>query len=566
MKVVIIGGVATGPKVAARLRRLSIDAEITVVEKGKRVSYGSCGLPLFLGNLVPKIEDLMKTSAGLIRDTQYFEDTKGINVLTQTEALAIDRQQKKVRVRNLATGEERDLDYDYLVLATGAKEVVPPIPGIQHQNVYTVHSLDDAVNIKALIKEKKIQHATIIGGGLIGIEVADAIAGPRLKVTLCESQGSVVPKLLDPDMALLVEHKMHSRGIDLRLNCPVKGLTGDEDGKVNGVIFENESIATGLVIVAVGVRPEVTLARQAGLTIGITGAIQVNQYMQTDDPCIYAGGDCAEQVNMLSGRQVFVPLASTANKQGRVIADNIAGRASEFPAICATSVFQAFELNVGRTGLGESEARALGYDVITSLSTGLDAVHYYPVHGAVTIKLIAERASGRLLGAQVCGTGEAIKRLDVLIAILRFNGTVKDISNLDLSYAPPFATAIDVLIHAANTLENKQLGVVDTVNPFELLERLKKDKSIIFVDVREGDETRANPVEGSRIIVIPLGELRKRYTEIPQGSPVVTFCELGIRGYDAACFLKGVGFQDVSFLEGGMSTWGALQPALNMNM
>lgn len=560
MKVVIIGGVATGPKVAARLRRLSIDADITVIEKGKIVSYGSCGLPLFLGNLVPKIEDLMKTSAGLIRDTQYFEDTKGINVLTQTEALSIDRQQKKVKVRDLTSGEERELDYDYLVLATGAKEVLPPISGLEYQNVYSLHRLEDAANIRDFIREKKIKHATIIGGGLIGIEVADALVGPRLKVTLCESQPRILPKMLDPDMALLVEHRMRSRGIDLRLNCPVQALLKDDEGKVSGIVLDKEQIDTELVIVAAGVRPEVTLARQAGLTIGTTGAIQVNQHLQTDDPCIFAGGDCAEQVNSLSGGQVYVPLASTANKQGRVIADYIAGVPSEFPAICATSVFQAFDLNVGRTGLGEAEAKQLGYEVITSLSTGLDAVHYYPVHGAVTIKLIAERSTGRLLGAQVCGTGESIKRLDVLTTILKFNGTVKDISSLDLSYAPPFATAIDVLIHAANTLENKQSGVVKTINPFELLDSLGQGEKITFVDVREADETKANPVEGANTVVIPLGELRRRHQEIPRDSHVVTVCELGIRGYDAACFLKGVGFPEVSFLEGGMSTWIALHP------
>ncbi|MGI1659767.1 MAG: FAD-dependent oxidoreductase [Desulfitobacterium sp.] len=559
MKVVIIGGVAAGPKVAARLRRLSIEAEITIIEKGKLISYGSCGLPFYVGNSVPEIDDLLKTTAGLIRDSQFFKDQKGVNILTETEALAIDRLHKNVKLRDLTTGEERELDYDYLVLATGATEVVPPLPGVQAKNVYTLHHPDAAVQIRSLIREKKIKHATVIGAGLIGIETADAILSRQTKVALCESQSSVLPKLLDPNMAILLESRMRTRGIDLHLGSPVKALEKDDDNNVNRVVLENGEVETELVVIAVGVRPEVSLARQAGLAIGVTGAIQVNQHLQTDDPFIFAGGDCAEQIQHVTGGKTYVPLASTANKQGRVIADNIAGRKTEFPAICGTSVLQAFDLNIGRTGLGEYEARQLGYDVMTSLSTGLDATHYYPVHDSVTIKLIAEESTGRLLGAQVCGQGESIKRLDVLATILHFNGTVSDISNLDLGYAPPFATAIDVLIHAANTFENKQLGLVKTITPLELLERVKLGEQFHLVDVREDEEVMATPFTGSNLREIPLGELRSRYQEIPKEGDVISVCQLGIRSYEAACFLKEKGFKDVSFLEGGMSIWEALR-------
>lgn len=559
MRVVIIGGVATGPKVAARLRRLSPEADITIVEKGKLTSYGSCGLPLYLGNLVPQIDDLMRTSAGLIRDSEFFADQKGVKVLTETEALGIDREHKRVRVLDLSNGSENDLEYDYLVLATGANEFLPPMPGISGQNVYTLHHPNDAVKLKTLIRDKKVKHATIIGAGLIGVEIADAIASPRLKVTLCEAQPYLLPKLLDPDMASLVESKIVSRGVDLRLGCHVKALEGDNKGVINRVVLENGQVETDLVVVAVGVRPEVNLAHKAGLSMGITGAIVVNKHMQTDDPCIFAGGDCAEQVNLISGLKTYVPLASTGNKQGRVIADNIMGKNSTFPGIFATSVLQAFDLNIGRTGLSETEARQLGYDVITSLSSGLDATHYYPVHASITIKLIAESETGRLLGAQVCGLGESIKRLDVLATVLKFGGTASDIRELDLGYAPPFATAIDVLIHAANTLENKRLKVVKSISPFELLERLKQGEKIHWVDVREEEEVKANPLCGSdNIQLIPLGELRKRYREIPYEGVVVTVCELGIRGYDAACFLRGRGFKEACFLEGGNSIWRSL--------
>lgn len=557
MRVVIIGGVATGPKVAARLKRLMPQAEVIIVEQGKVLSYGACGLPLYLGNLVPQIEDLMTTSAGILRNASYFADQKDVTVLSETQATAIDRAQKKVHICDLSNGTERDLDYDFLVLATGAKPSMPPIPGIESKNVFSLHHPSDAEELRMLIRAKQVKHVTVIGAGFIGLEIADALAGPRLKVTVCESQAHVLPRLLDLEMARVVESKMSSRGVDLRLNCQVKAIERDAAGNVNRVVTAEGQIETELVIIAVGVKPEVELARQAGLAIGSTGAIQVNAYMQTEDPSIYAGGDCAEQINRVSGQVTYIPLASTANKQGRVIADNIAGRKVEFPPVCGTSVLQAFDLNIGRTGLNEGEARKLGYDVITSLSSGLDSTHYYPMHASVTLKLVADAKSERLLGAQVCGMGEGIKRLDVLAAAIRFGARIEDISGLDLGYAPPFATAIDVLIHAANTLENKRLGVVNSITPLDLLTRLQQGEEIQCVDVRENDEVKANPLNLPNVIAIPLGELRKRYREIPYEGVVVTVCELGIRAYDAACILKAHGFKGVSFLEAGTSVWRA---------
>lgn len=558
MQVVIIGGVATGPKVAARLSRIMPQAKTTIVEQGKQLSYGACGLPLFLGNLVPQIEDLMTTSAGIIRDVNFFADQKGVTVLDGTQALGINRAQKKVHIRDLSTGMEKDLDYDFLVLATGAKAILPPIPGVESSNVFTIHHPNDAEKLKTLIRGKKVKHVTVIGAGFIGLEIADALAGPKLKVTVCESQTHVLPKLLDLEMARIVENRMRSRGVDLRLECRVKAIESEEEESFSRITTEQGQIDTELVVIAVGIKPQVELARQAGLPIGTTGAIKVNSYMQTEDPFIFAGGDCAEQMNLLSGQPTYVPLASTANKQGRVIADNIAGRKVEFPPICATSVLQAFDLNIGRTGLSEVEAKGLGYSVITSLGSGLDSTHYYPMHAPITIKLIADSQSGRLLGAQVCGMGESVKRLDVLATALRFGARVEDIGGLDLGYAPPFATAIDVVIHAANTLENKSLGIVDSINPLDLCKRLQQGEEICFVDVREKDEMKANPLKVPHTVEIPLGELRKRYREIPYEGVVVTVCQLGIRGYDAACILKARGFKDVCFLEGGTSVWNSL--------
>lgn len=562
MKVVIIGGVATGPKVAARLRRLQPEAEITIVEQGELISYGACGLPLYLGNLVPQLDELMMTSAGLKRDPQFFRDQKGIQFLTRTKALKINRAEKKVLIQNLQSGAEETLLYDTLVLATGAKPFAPPLPGINLGHVFTLHTPQDAQELKHIIKTKKLKQITVLGAGLIGVEVADALAGPKLKVTVCEAGTHVLPKLLDPDMAQLVERKMRERGIDIRLSSRIQGFEGDEEGNVRGVIMGQGCIPTEAVVISAGVQPEVELAKEAGLRIGVTGAIEVDKQMRTNDPSIFAGGDCAEQIHVMTGKPVYIPLASTANKQGRVIADNISGRSVEFSTVIGTSVLQAFDLNVGRTGLGENEARGLGHNVITSLSSGLDATHYYPMHESITIKLIADGDSGSLLGAQLCGSGESIKRLDVLATALKFRATVEDLGSLDLGYAPPFSTAIDVLIHAANTLENKRQGLVQGITPEMILRYLADGKEIYFLDVREYEEVEANPLPLEGVMNIPLGELRQRWEEVPKASTVVTVCELGIRGYEAACILKGKGLKQMAYLEGGMSTFGAYSSRL----
>ena len=552
MKVIIVGGVAIGPKVAARLRRMNSEAEITILEKGSLISYGACGLPLYMANLVPELDDLMMTSYGLMRDAVFFQKQKDVKVLTQTEALKIDRNAKNVLARNVVTGFEETLPYDYLVLATGAKPSVPPIPGVNLNRVFTLHHPLDAQNLKELIKIKKVKHVTVMGSGLIGIETADAIASPRLKVTLCEADPHVLPKLLDPDMSKLVERKMEDNGVDIRLSCRVKALEGDAEGNVCRVLTEQGTIETEVVVIATGVRPTVDLAREAGLTIGSTGAIQVNEHMMTNDPAIYAGGDCAEQRHLLTGEPVYIPLASTANKQGRVIADHMIGLPVRFAPVEGTSVLQAFDLNIGRTGLGESEARKRGFNVVTSVSCGLDSTHYHPMHANITIKLIAEQENGRLLGAQVCGVGESVKRLDVLATALKFGAKVEDLIDLDLAYAPPFATAIDVLIHAATTLENIRLGLATGITAETLVSRLESGEKFCILDVREPDEVGASPLSMEGTLVISLGELRERWEEIPTDLLIVTVCGLGIRGYEAARMLHGKGIRQVVYLQGGL--------------
>lgn len=555
MKVLIVGGMAAGPKTAARLRRLVPDAEITIVEQGEFISFGSCGMPFYLGNLVPQFDSLYATSYGVARDIEFFRTRKDVTVLTGTKAVGIDRAHKRVSVLKMESQEKYELDYDYLVLTTGAEAVIPPIPGLELPGVFTVHKPDDARRMHEYLRTSKAKNVTVIGAGVIGMEVADALSGRRMNVTVCEAQKQVLPKLLDADIARLVAGQMKRRKVNLQLECQVKTVNCDSDGKVTSVTTSRGEIMTDAVVVAVGVRPRVELARAAGLEIGTSGAIKVDTYLRTSDANIFAAGDCAAQFNVISGQEVYVPLASTANKQGRVVANNIADLDTEFTAVMGTTVLQAFDLNIGKTGLGEYDAVSLGLNVITGIVSGHDSPHYYPLHGSVTIKLIADRDSGRLLGAQVSGPGDGVKRLDVLGTAIKFGACLNDIADLDLGYAPPYAEAIDVAMHAANTLENKRSGLAWGLSQLAVQQMKDSGVPICFLDVREPDEVRAKPLPEQNVLTIPAGELRDRYLEIPRDERVIVMCGLGIRSYEAVCFLRSVGLKEAFYLEGGISTW-----------
>lgn len=555
MKVLIIGGMAAGPKTAARLRRLMPDAQITIIEQGEYISFGACGMPFYVGKLVPQFDSLYATSYGVARDSDFFLTRKDVQVLTGTKAVAINRENKKVLVLNIKSQQQYELDYDYLVLTTGAKPVSPLIKGIDLSGVFFMHQPNDAEKLQSYLQIRNAQHVTVIGAGVIGMEIADALAGRRLQVTVCEAGPQVLPKLLDTDMARLVARQMQECKVDLRLSCQVQTLNSDEEGCVSSVTTAAGEFMTDAVVVAVGVRPRVDLAKEAGLEIGSTGAIKVDAHLRTSDPSIFAAGDCAAQFHVISQQEVYIPLASTANKQGRAVADNIAGLNTEFNAVMGTTVLQAFDFNIGKTGLGEREAAALGSDVISGIVSGHDAPHYYPLHGTVTIKLSADRKTGKIWGAQVCGTGDGVKRLDILGTAMKFGASLKDIANLDLGYAPPYSEAIDVAIHAANMLENKRIGQAQGVSPTQLEQMKREGLDICFLDIREPDEVKATPLKEENVLVIPFRELRDRYQEIPQDRLVAVFCGLGIRSYDAVCFLHSKGLQKAAYIEGGRSTW-----------
>lgn len=554
-KIVIVGGVAAGPKAAARARRRDPEAEITVVEKGDLLSYAGCGLPFYIAGLVHEAEELMCTASGTVRDAAFFKAVKDVKVLTRTLAAKIDRRRKELGVINLETGERTTLPYDKLVLATGANPIVPRMGGLDLRYVYRVGHPADAVAIRDALDSGEVDRVAVIGGGLIGLEVADALSNQGVDVTILEMKDQLLPGLLDPDMAALLAKHLRSKGIDLRLGAAVKGLRGDAEHNVSGAITDQWVVDADMAIVAIGVRPNVTLAVDAGLELGKTGAIAVNEYLQTSDPDIYAGGDCAENVHLVTGAPVYTPMGSTANKHGRIIGDNVTGGEEKFPGVAGTVVLKSFGLNVGRTGLTEQAAREAGYEVLAAVAPSPDCAHYYPSNRMVVVKLIADARTRRIVGAQALGMGEAVKRIDVAATAITFGATLDQLANLDLGYAPPYSTAIDVAAHAANVGRNKLAGLARSISPLEVKRKMESGEDFILLDVRSPKEFETEHIGGSQVRLLPLGKLRERAGELPRDKEIITYCKVSLRGYEATKILEAAGFNDVKFMDGGVAAW-----------
>jgi len=515
MNVVIIGGVAAGPKAASRINRLCADAKVTIVEKGELLSYAGCGLPYYISGVVKESKELMTTSAGTVRDTAFFQNVKNARVLNRTEATAIDRTRKTVHVRN-AAGEVQDLPYDKLILATGAESALPPIPGITLDNIFNLKDIHDADRIKAAVEPHKAINAVIVGGGLIGVEVAEAFQEMGCRLTVIEFLPHIL-SIMDPEMAALVEGHFEAKGVKIQTRTKVLEFKGE--GRVERVVTDRGEFPADIVLVAVGVRPSARLAQEAGLVIGPTRAIAVNAQMQTSDPDIYAVGDCAEKVNMITGKPAYVPLGSTANKEGRVAANAICGMPDAFPGILGSAICKVFDFTVARTGLGEKEAREAGYDVVTCLAPAPDRPHFMPTSKPLFLKLIADRASRKLLGGQATGPGNAERRMDIVAMALTAGMTVDQLANADLCYAPPYSPAVDNLITAANILRNIMDGLMSGITPSDVLARREGGESFTLLDVRSPAEVAQMRIDGS--LNIPLGALRKRLGDIDRSKPVI---------------------------------------------
>ncbi|HUT54867.1 MAG TPA: FAD-dependent oxidoreductase [bacterium] len=554
-KIVVIGGVACGPKAAARARRRDAEARITIVERGPFVSYAGCGLPYYIGGVVEELEGLMRTSFGTVRDLLYFDKVKDIRVLTRTEAVKIDRAKKVVVVKSLESSQESELAYDQLVLATGAAPVRPPIPGMELGNVFTLRRPQEAEVIRKKIEAGEADRVCIIGAGRIGLEVAEALSNQAVETTMVDVAPQVLTGLLDADLAAMVAKMLRDEKVALYLGECVNSFAG-ADGKVIKVVTDKREIETDAVIVAVGVRPEVALAKDAGIELGCTGAISVDDHLRTSDPDIFAGGDCAETSSLVTGRKIWVPLGSTANRHGRVIGDNVTGGDSKFPGIVGTGVLRTLGLNVGSTGITEEKARECGHDAISCLAPSGDKSHFYPGGKQIIVKLVADKKTGKLLGGQVAGPGDVVRRLDTIASALTFGAGIDDLGNMDLCYAPPFGTAIEAVAHAANILRNKRDGLAESLGPFELKDLLAGDGDFMVLDVRgQGELTAAGKIEDRRYRHVGMEDLRASMPELPGNKPILVICQAGQRSYEAARALRGAGFREARFVDGGMSVF-----------
>ena len=551
MKVVIVGGVAAGPKVASKIIRLMPDAEVTIVEKGELLSYAGCGLPYYVSGVVKEQKELMCTPVGVVRDPVFFQNVKNVRVLNHTEATEIDRSKKRVHVRNVLNGGESWLDYDKLMLATGATPVVPPIPNINLKNIFTLHGVHDAEGMRKLLAEEKAHDVVVVGGGLIGVEATEALAHHGCRVTIIEMLPQVL-RILDWEMAQLVERHMETHGVRVCTGRKVESFQGD--GAVSGVVTDDGEIhPADMVVLAIGVRPNVKLAQDCGLEIGPTRAIKVDQHMQTSDPDIYAAGDCVESIDIITGKPCYVPLGSTANKQGRVAAVNMCNGGDTFPGVLGSTVCKVFDYCVARTGLTEAAARQNGYDLVTAYAPAPDKAHFMPDAKTLFLKLLVDAKTRRLLGAQATGPGEGAKRIDVAAMAITCGMTVDQLANADLCYAPPYAPAMDNIITAANVARNKLDGYMQGITPVEVKAKRDRNEDFVLLDVRSPEEYKQVHLADS--VLIPLGALRSRLGELPKNKEIVAFCKISLRGYEAALILKAAGFQNVKVMDGGIVMW-----------
>lgn len=547
-KIIIIGGVAAGPKTGARIKRLNQSAEVTLFERGTYISYSGCGLPYYVSEVVHSQDELMETPSGTVRNSAFFKKVKDINVKTNTEVIKISPEEKTVTVKNLTDNTTYTETYDKLMLATGASPIVPPFPGIDLGNIFTVSCIEDANKIKEAVKASK--ETVIIGGGLIGIEMAEALKEKGQNVTIVEKLPNIL-SFLDEDIALLVEKYLKSKGIKILTNTTVTELKGEEN--VSEVATDNGSISADTVILSIGVKPNTQLAKDAGLEIMPNGCIKVNDKMQTSNENIYAAGDCAIKYNIITKKPQYVPLGSTANKEGRVAANNICGIDDSFKGILGTAICKVFDYTIASTGLTQKTAIAEGFDVMTVLAPAPDKLHYYPTMKPIMMKLVFEVKTQRLLGSQIIGPGEVNKRIDVLATAISAKMTADDIAHLDLAYAPPYSGAIDNTLVAANIARNKMQKLYTAISQKEVKEKIDNKDDFIFLDVRSLPEYEMMHIDNSTLI--PLGALREKAKTLPKDKEIVVFCKISLRGYEAARILQAQGFDNVKVMEGGILMW-----------
>ena len=555
-RIIVIGGSAAGPKAAAKARRIDNDAEVIILQKDADLSMASCGYPYYVGGFFNDRNQLLCTPAGVVRNPMFYLNAKDIEARVNTEVTAIDRKDKIVSFKNLATGETGTLSYDKLVIATGSVPRMPPVPGADLQGITTLQSMKDADFLRKIRDEGKIKKAVVIGGGLIGIETCEALQLAGIEINVIE----LLPQLLtflDWELAKLVENHVKSKGANVITDNGIAAFLG-EDGKLTGVKLQNGTeLPCELAVLAIGVRPNVKLAAEAGLKIGELGGVDVNEYMQTSDPDVYAVGDCVETTSRITGKKVLAPYGDLANLQGRVAGENAASvNCVTFPGTIQTGICKVFDYAAGSTGLSETAAKRLGMtDIVTVINASPDKPGFMEGKLLVT-KLIADKNTGRILGAQCIGPGNVAKQIAQWAMAIQGKLTVEDLINADLPYAPPFSLAIDHCIATAHLMQNKMKGRLKGISCREVYEKLRAGEKPLMIDTRGPEEFEEMRL-GIGETLIPLGAIRKRLRELPEDKnrEIICYCKISLRGYEAELALEGAGWKNVKVMEGGIMAW-----------
>lgn len=535
MKVLIIGGVAGGATAAARLRRLDEQAEIIVFERSGYISYANCGLPYYIGGEITDQEELT------LQTPESFYRRFRIDVRVRQEVLNIDAEAKCIKVRNLADGTEYAEHYDKLILSPGAHPVKPNLPGIENERIFTLRTVEDTLRIHKFTETEKPKSAVIIGGGFIGLEMAENLGRKGVDVTVIQRPGQVMSPL-DKNMASIVHNYLRSKGVKLVLGASVTGFeTEDAAGRLRTLIQNQKAVSADMVVLAVGVAPESVLAKGAGLKLGRKDAIVVNEYMQTSQPDIYAVGDAVEVKHFVSGEKALIALAGPANKQGRIAADHICGLNSSYKGSQGSSVLKLFDMTVASTGLNEKAAGDAGIEYDTVILSPASHATYYPGAAGMTMKVLFRKENGQILGAQIVGFGGVDKRIDVLATAIRAKMTAFDLTELDLAYAPPYSSAKDPVNMAGYLIENILTGNVKQVQ-WKVVENLPENG--ILLDTRTMWEYHSGHLEGA--VHIPLDSLREVLAEenrvLPKEKTYYVYCQSGLRSYLACRILSQYGY------------------------
>ncbi|MCK8825117.1 CoA-disulfide reductase [Fuchsiella alkaliacetigena] len=534
-KVLIVGGVAGGASTAARLRRMDENVEIIIFEKGDYISFANCGLPYYIGGSIESREEL------LIQTPKAVQDRFNIDVRVKNEVIGIEPEEQVVKVKDYEEDKEYIEDYDFLVLSPGAEPIKPPIPGVDNERIFTLRDIPDTDQIKKHVLTNDPQKAVVVGGGFIGLEMAENLHQQGLEVAVVEMAEQVMAPL-DYEMAAVVHNHLREQGIELYLE---NGVTAFEEEEV--VLANGQSLAADLIMLSIGVKPQSELAKQAGLKIGERGGIVVNDYLQTSDENIYALGDAIEVQDYVMGNQVHIPLAGPANKQGRIVANNLTGAEEKFKGTQGTAVVKVFDLTVATTGMNEKRLQELGIDYHASFTVSPSNAGYYPGSTSMIIKTLFNTQSGQLLGAQIIGKKGVDKRIDIMATALRFGKTVFDLQELELAYAPPYSSAKSPVNMAGFVAGNIIEGTMEIIHWGQLAE-LDWDEAFLL-DVRTKAEYHASRFESA--VNIPVDELRSRLNEIPADKEIVVHCRIGVRAYIAARILMQKGWDKVRNLSGG---------------